>query len=236
MPPGLLQDPSSEVVFFLSGLSKRLCSSLRASKGLDWVLFRCLTAMYHRSITAGCSAHIFFLLHFPAQNSCREDISQSCVPQNFLIKMALFFKIKTKLSKRRLSLSFTYFSFAMFVTTVMRILSIPSWKLFEKSHHPTSSQGKTLLSVCGRLDDRVNSDSDITFHENWKTLQKPAEVKWPQNWISILFAKCVPQFSVQERTEFVVQMGFLIPSRWYLHTQPSSLPPSLLRQGESVGL
>lgn len=170
MPPRLLEDSSSEVVFFLSGLSKHLSSSLSASKGLDWVLFWCLAAMYHRSITAGCSAHILFLLHFPTQNSYREDLSTSSAHQNFLIKMTPYFLCLFVQSKqncqRRLSLSFTYFSFPMFVTTVMGILSTPKSKLLEKSHHPTSSQGKTLLSVCGRLDDRVNSDSDITFHEN----------------------------------------------------------------------
>lgn len=76
--------------FFVSRLSKCLSGFLTVS-GVDWVLFRPFAVMYHRSITTGWFCHIFLLLPFLTENSCRKNLSQPSVQQNFLIKMMGFF-------------------------------------------------------------------------------------------------------------------------------------------------
>lgn len=59
------------------------------------------------------SAHIFFLLSFPTQKSCRKNLSQSSVHQNVLIKMVdfLFFN-PNKIVKNKTFLTIHIFQFS----------------------------------------------------------------------------------------------------------------------------
>lgn len=82
------------------------------------MLFGCLAAMHIGHLGMLCPHY------FPYTDILEGELLKVFCPPDFFKLKCLLKKIKTKLTKRKLSPPFTYFTFHMFVTTVMGILSI----------------------------------------------------------------------------------------------------------------
>lgn len=235
MSPGLLEDPSSKVWqghnkprgwIYLSGLSKHLGSSLSTLKELDRMHFRFLAAIYDRSITARFSAHIFFLLCFPTQNYCRRELSKSSIQQNFLVKMFLFFLTKTIVKKKTVSV-IHIFQLCHVCNNCNGNLIHPLIKTIWEITSPNFFTRENIFVSMWKT--WWQSQQWSWYHVSWKLKDVPKACRGEMATKLNTYVLCKMYSSVFSpgKKQFIVQMGFLIPSWWYLHASLPSLPPFL---------